>query len=157
MNFTANRAGHFGLLAVMAAFIIWFTLDAWKAAPTFINMILIGPVAAGTLLIIAFIAVKLILNPQLDAEGEIDPDSDGSIRSRYGVGIAIAMLAVYIGALEVIGFDVASFMFCALTMILLGLRNWLGILVYSLVMGIGPVYVLVHFMGVPVKNLVVGG
>ena len=42
MNLTANRAGHFGLLALLAGFTLWFTASAWKADATLVNMILIG-------------------------------------------------------------------------------------------------------------------
>lgn len=157
MNLTANRAGHFGLLAVFAAFTVWFALDAWRADPGMVNMILIAPVAALTLAIVIAVAAHLAMNPDVDAESPRDEDDDGSLRARYGIAIACVMLAAYVLSLEVIGFDLAGIIFCGLTMTMMGQRGWAGIAVYSAVMGLAPVYVLVNLMGVPVKTVFLGG
>lgn len=157
MTLIPNRAGHFGLLALFAAFVAWFALDAWGAEPTLVNMLLIAPVAAGTLAIVVAVAINLLRRPETDAHAAVDADDDGSFRARFGVPIACAVLALYVLSLEVIGFDLASILFCALTMILMGRRNWLGIAAYSAAMGLGPVYVLVFLMGVPVKTVFLGG
>ncbi|GAA4530688.1 hypothetical protein GCM10023174_21160 [Chelativorans composti] len=155
MKITAEKAGHLGLLAIFAIFIVWFVQDSWHASPTLINMILIAPVAllAGIILI-AILVRALGKDPE---ENRSDEESEGrSIREKYGVWIGCLLLALYVVSLEYIGFDLAGILFCATAMIMLGQRNSLAIFIYSLIVGLAPVYVLIHMMGVPVKTLFLG-
>lgn len=154
MKITTEKAGHLGLLTAFAIFVAWFISDAWQASSTLTNMLLIGPVAAISSLIIIGLAFSVL---KAETNNEEKTEVVGtSLRERYGVAVGCLLLAVYILALEYIGFDLASSLFCAATMIMMGQRNWIAIGVYSLIMGLGPVYVLVHMMGVPVKTLFLG-
>lgn len=157
MKLSKERAGQLGLLALFAAFVVWFTNDAWNASPTLVNMLLIGPVAALALLIVAGLVVgSLRASPEEPSE-TTDPEGEkGSLRSRYGVFFGCLLLALYVVSLEYIGFDVASFLFCATTMVMMGQRNWLAIAIYTAIVGLAPVYVLVHVMGVPATTLFLG-
>lgn len=153
MNITLNRAGHFGLLLVFAAFVIWFAHNAWVASPTTINMLLIGPTALLALCLIVAIAIGLFMHPERDADGPED-EHDGSLRQRFGVPVACLMLTLYILSLETIGYDIAGVLFCAATMIMMGKRNYAVIAVYSLIVGFGPVWILQYPMGIPVYSLI---
>lgn len=153
MNITINRAGHFGLLVIFAAFVIWFTHNAWVASPTTINMLLIAPTALLALCLIVAIAAGLVLHPGRDAHGPED-EGDGSLRQRFGVPIGCLALALYVLSLETIGYDIAGVLFCAATMVLMGKRNLLVIVLYSLLVGFGPVWILQHPMGIPVHSLI---
>jgi len=164
MQMTGDKAGHLGLLAAMAGFTVWFAVDAWAAQPDVVNMLLAGPVAALVLLLITAVAVAVLRRPgevgpaDEYAVGQGDPDSPAppqSLRRRYGVAVGCAMLGVYVLSLEYIGFDLASFLFCALTMIFMGKRNWAVVVAYSAAMSLIPVYVLIHVMGVPVLTVLV--
>ncbi|NVK60010.1 MAG: tripartite tricarboxylate transporter TctB family protein [Rhodobacteraceae bacterium] len=153
MNLTANRAGHFGLLALLAGFTLWFTASAWEADATLVNMILIGPVAVLALGLIAAIGIGLLLNPERDAE-PAEPAETDTFRERWGVAIGCLALALYVLSLETIGFDVAGVIFCAACMVLMGRRNWLVIVAYSLFVGLAPVWILEGPMGIPVHTLI---
>lgn len=153
MNLTANRAGHFGLLAILAGFAIWFAASAWQADRGLVNMILIGPAAVLALGLIVAIAIGLILHPERDAHSG-EEAGDGSLRARFGVPIGCLALALYVLSLETIGFDVAGILFCAATMVLMGRRNWSLIIGYSLLVGLGPVWILEYPMGIPVHTLI---
>ncbi|MEE2860047.1 MAG: tripartite tricarboxylate transporter TctB family protein [Paracoccus sp. (in: a-proteobacteria)] len=155
MRLTSHSAGHLCLLAGLAGFVVWFTLDAWRAQPDVVNMLLAGPIAALTLTLIAAIAVGVLRRHGPD-ETEPYDRSALSFRSRFGVPAGCALLGLYVLSLEYVGFDAASFLFCALTMIFMGKRNWLLIVGYSALMSLGPVYVLIHVMGVPVTTLLLG-
>lgn len=73
------------------------------------------------------------------------------------MAIVCVMLALHVAALEVVGFDLAGMVFCALTMIMMRQRNWTAIAAYSAIMGVAPVSVLVRLMGVPVPTVFLGG
>ena len=45
---------------------------------------------------------------------------------------------------------------CGTTMVMMGQRNWLAIAIYSAIVGLIPVYVLVHMMGIPATTLFIG-
>ncbi|MCJ8141025.1 tripartite tricarboxylate transporter TctB family protein [Falsirhodobacter halotolerans] len=153
MNMTANRAGHFGLLALVAAFVLWFTASAWRADPTLVNMILIGPVAALALCLVAAIAAGLLMHPARDASHPEGGPGDGSLRSRFGVAIGCVAFLLYVLALEPLGYDAAGMAFCAGTMILMGQRNWIAIGVYAVLTGLVPVWILQGPMGMPVPTM----
>lgn len=153
MNITLNRAGHFGLLLVFAAFVIWFAHNAWVASPTTINMLLIGPTALLALCLIGSIAAGLVLRPERDADS-LGDEGDGSLRQRFGVPIGCLALALYVLSLETIGYDIAGVLFCAATMVLMGKRNLLVVTLYSLLVGFGPVWILQNPMGIPVYSLI---
>ena len=154
MNMTVNRAGHFGLLALFAAFVAWFTANAWQANATVVNLILILPMAALSLAIIGGIAVHLVRDASLDAHHATEKENR-TLRQRYGVPIACLLFTLYVLSLETIGFDIAGIVFCAAVMVLMGQRNWLIIVAYSLLMGIGPVWLLEHPMGIPVETVII--
>lgn len=154
MKLNSEKAGHLGLLTAFAIFVAWFVNDAWQASPTLTNMLLIGPVAALSCLILVGLLISVLRADT--AAKEHSEEAGRSLRERYGVAFGCLLLGLYVLALEYIGFDLASMLFCATTMIMMGQRSWMAIAVYSLIMGIGPVYVLVHMMGVPVETLFVG-
>lgn len=157
MKLTYERAGQLGLLALFAAFVVWFTNDAWQASPTLVNMLLIGPVAALALMIAVGLAVGVLwVRPAESQETDGSGDEKESLRSRYGVAFGCILLALYVLLLEYIGFDLASVLFCGTTMVMMGQRNWLAIAIYSAIVGLIPVYVLVHMMGVPATTLFIG-
>lgn len=153
MNVTANRVGHFGLLAFLAGLTIWFTVSAWQAQASLVNMILIGPTASLALVLIAGIAIGLVRNPDRDAE-DPEPAENNSLRERFGVPIGCLALALYVLSLEMIGFDVAGVIFCAGCMWLMGQRNLLVIAAYALLVGLVPVWILQGPMGIPVHTLI---
>lgn len=151
---TANRAGHFGLLALFTAFVVWFTHNAWQANATVVNLILILPMAIIALIIIGGITLRLLRRPSLEASHPADGENR-TLRQRYGVPIACLLFTVYVLSLETVGFDIAGFVFCAAVMLLMGQRNWLIIIAYSLVVGVGPVWILEHPMGIPVETVII--
>lgn len=153
MTMTANRAGHFGLLAILAGFTVWFTLSAWAADASLVNMLLIGPAAALALGLIGAIAIGLTIHPERDAETPEPPLND-SLRERWGVPIGCLALTLYVLSLETIGFDVAGIVFCAACMVLMGQRNWLIVAGYALAVGLLPVWILQGPMGIPVHTLI---
>lgn len=152
MNLTANRAGHFGLLALLAGFTIWFAWSSWLTDRSFVNMILIGPVALLALGLIIAIGIGLILHPERDAENP-EAAKGAGLRQRFGVPVGCLAFSIYVLSLETIGFDSAGILFCAATMYLMDQRNWLAIGFYSLLFGVGPVWILEYSMGVPAPTL----
>jgi len=148
-------AGHIALLVGFAAFAIWYANDAWKAQAKLQNMLLIGPAAALSLgLIVVLVAAELrrIVNGTDAAPAPETPP--GTFTAKYGTPIAAALLAVYVILMPIVGFDVATVIYVAVSMILQGARDWRIILAFSLATGLLPVWAIETMLSIPVPTLV---
>ncbi len=106
------------------------------------NVILVLPLS---ILVLALCALVIIRNirfsspgqekPTID-DGEVDPASaevEQSLPDMFRALILLGLLGVYVFSYQVIGFDAATFIFIAVSLFLLGHRNWVFVLVYSLI------------------------
>ncbi|EAQ02199.1 hypothetical protein OB2597_18991 [Pseudooceanicola batsensis HTCC2597] len=148
-------AGHLALLAAFAAFSIWYVIDAWTAQAKVQNMLLIGPAAAFSL---ALILVLAVAEARRIARGtDLAPVSDiprTTFAAKYGTPIAAGLLAVYVLLMPVIGFDVATVVYVALSMVLQGARDWRIVLAFSLAAGLLPVWAIEEMLSIPIPTLV---
>ncbi|MFY0634349.1 MAG: tripartite tricarboxylate transporter TctB family protein [Vannielia sp.] len=162
----SGRAGHLLLLAGFAAYALWYALDAWAAQAKAQNMLLIGPAAVLAGAVIALISIREILRwragePIETAEDAQDlepaaPSADGdsrSFREAWGTPLSAALLGVYVLAMPLLGFDVATVLYIALCMILQGARDWRIIAGFSLVAGLLPVWAIEKMLSIPVPTL----
>ena len=163
----AGGVGHLVLLAGFSAFAIWYALDAWRAQAKVENMLLIGPVALIVLGIMAFQAARQIIRLRSEARAGGGADSDGplhapeadvgrvaSLRARYGAPLSAIGLGLYVIALPLIGFDVATAVFVMCNMLLQGERNPFIIAAFSLLVATLPVIAIEAMLSVPVPTLV---
>ena len=148
-------AGHLALLAGFALFTIWYASDAWAAQAKVQNMLLIGPAAALALILIAVLAVAEVrrIAKGTDAAEPSDLPSD-TFAARYGTPLAAALLGVYVIVMPLVGFDVATVVYVAVSMVLQGARDWRVILAFSLAAGLLPVWALEEMLSIPVPTLV---
>ncbi|MFN4088256.1 MAG: hypothetical protein ACK4QW_04335 [Alphaproteobacteria bacterium] len=121
---------HLVMLAVIAGWVTWFLRDAVRASPSIENLMLIGPAAALALGLCLLLAVQSVIGPRF-APGETPP---AAIQSREGRTLTfIALFAAYIGGLAYVAFDLSTFAFVLVSLLLLGERNRLLAVGYSAV------------------------
>lgn len=166
MTHLSGTAGHLLLLAGFAAYALWYSLDAWAAQAKTQNMLLIGPAALLAGVVIALLFAKELLRwragePTETAEDapDVEPaaadtgDDTRTFREAWGTPLSAALLGVYVIALPIVGFDVATVVYIALCMMLQGARDWRIILGFSLVAGLLPVWAIEKMLSVPVPTL----
>ena len=154
-------AGHLLLLAGFLVFAIWYANDAYASQQSVQNMLLIGPAAALAVALIGAIAVGQIWRlasgtdsaKATEAVVPAETPGEASFKQRYGTSVAALGLAVYVAAMPFIGFDVASVVFVALSMMFQGARNPLTIGIYALLVGLLPVWAIESILSVPVPTL----
>lgn len=81
----------------------------------------------------------------------VPPDT---FAAKYGTPIAAALLGVYVLVMPLVGFDVATVVYVAVSMVLQGARDWRIILAFSLAAGLLPVWAIEEMLSIPVPTLV---
>lgn len=160
----AGSVGHILLLASFAAYAIWYALDAFAAQSKIQNMLLIAPASAIVLGLVVLIAIaeirritaraKVVAPSKPEVKPEAEPKLGQNFQQRYGTIGACISMAVYVILMPFIGFDVATVLFIAVSMVMQGARNWLVIAAFSLTVGLLPVWALEYVLSIPVPTLV---
>jgi hypothetical protein len=131
--------GHIVLLLIFGCGLVWYAWDAWSASSRITNTVLILPAAfVGLLLIVGLLLRELRRFSQApdpsefarDAEAENEKDrAKDEVRTSM---ILMALLAAYVGTMDWIGLDVATFLYIAASLVALDERRPLVIIAYSL-------------------------
>jgi hypothetical protein len=122
----ARAISEVALLGLIIAFAVWLTLDARRASPDLENLVLIVPAAVLTVGTACWLAVGATLR-QEPASTAAAPSS------RFAVKVAglLLLLVLLVAGLEVVGFDVASFLFLLGGAWLLGERRLLPLILFA--------------------------
>lgn len=121
--------GHFGFLIGILAFLGFYLWDAWRAQATIDNLIFLLPVTIFCGLTVLAIAVGLLREQRHTA----DSDDASSSNRILPLALSVACFAAYVFLLPIIGFDVGTFLFIAIVLVILGERRPLFIVLYAAV------------------------
>lgn len=132
---------HLCFLAILLGFVTWYLWTAAAASFTFSNLILIGPVGAVAVVLLLYVGATEFLGrapsqvPAVSEQTEPPPAAGGRFRSASlgTVAALMGLFGLFVVAIPYIGFDVATFIFVAATMGLLGERR----VVYLLGLALG--------------------
>jgi hypothetical protein len=152
---------HLALLAFFAVVVGWYLFDTMQASRRIENLIFVVPLAGFALLLATIAAVRVVLDthapapPVTEASAEretsvvaplADTDEPDAIvvTSRAPLsGTTIALMfafAVYVSAMDTIGFDIASVLFLGIALWIQGERRWLLLLAYTPLFALGAVW-----------------
>lgn len=131
---------HLLFAAFLLAFVVWYIWSAALASPSFSNLILIGPVGAVAGVLLVYIGLVEIFGRMETADGlSARAETSGSAahgRFRSGslatISALMGLFGAFVVAISYIGFDVATLLFVAATLWLLGERRILVLLSFSL-------------------------
>ncbi|CAA0088662.1 Uncharacterised protein [Starkeya nomas] len=139
--------GHLTLITLIAVAIFWYLLDARSVSLSINNILLVQPVAIFALAMYLFILPqcfrKVDAREMAKEPAEQDPLSP-TLPSERSDMIRMAALGISLGLmvvlLDVIGFDIALFLFTAAAMVICGERRPLHLLIFSLVVTVVAIY-----------------
>lgn len=135
--------GHVILLLIFGCGLAWYAWDTWSASAKMSNTVLILPAALVGLLLIAGLLVRELRRfsqaPDLPERARDTEVSSGEEtekdRAREDVRISVilmVLLALYVGFMNRIGLDLATFLYIAASLVALDERRPLVIVAYSL-------------------------
>jgi hypothetical protein len=140
--------GHLIFIFVIAAWVLWYLVDALSVSFSTHNLLFIGPVGVLALLLC------LLIVPQCISRRDVEPRDRRPARTAIGMpkahasgkgdllrigGVAVS-LGLFVCLLNVIGFDVATCLFALAVMFICGERRAHVLILYSL--GVALVVVL---------------
>ncbi|WP_366656161.1 tripartite tricarboxylate transporter TctB family protein [Fodinicurvata sp. EGI_FJ10296] len=131
--------GHCALIAIMAGITIFYLHDAWEASNRVRNLILVLPasiLALAMCLIVLYDVLSAALRaPKLDATSDPEsapaPDSEAggaasepeTLLQRFRPAVLMGTFGLYILSLPYLGFDVATALFMAVSLLIDGERR----------------------------------
>lgn len=127
---------HLALLGVLASVVCWYLYDAARASRRIENLIFVVPIGAFALVLAAAAAAGIVRAALRDDTSAAQARSPVNART-----IALmAAFALYVGAMEYVGFDVASVLFVGVALWVQGERRWPMLLVYTPAFALGACY-----------------
>ena len=131
--------GHLALLMFISGVVIAYLLDARATSLRINNLLLVEPAA-----IIALILVAAVL-PQCfrrvsRADGADEPETTESLSELGKVGALAAAFGAFVLSPEIVGFDVATFLFTAIGVYICGERRLWVIALFSAVLTLVIIY-----------------
>jgi putative tricarboxylic transport membrane protein len=145
-----TRETHRKLDAVFAlalgALCVWYLGDAYAASSRVSNLILIMPAALVGVVLAVAIAVQQLYTAGDESKAARAPvrQTDGAATARstslrtFGMMVA---LVIYVLVQEWLGFDVATMIFMVVSLVILGERRVVFILVYASLFTIANIYI----------------
>lgn len=127
---------HVAALVGFAGFVIWYALDAWRASPHVENTILIVPTSIIALLLIVAILPQAVRFEKATAPTteEASPSKPAPWSERHRAELSavgqMILLGGFVFLIPVMGFDIATFVFVAASMFVMGERRWPLLLLY---------------------------
>jgi len=140
--------GHLSLVGLMAAIVAWYLFDTRSVSTNVNNILLVQPVSIFALLMCALIVPQCFKRvtgaaAEPEKEGDYDPLAPKLPTERKEV-IKMALLGgalgVFVFSLNIIGFDIAIFLFCVAAMAICGERRPLHLLAFSLIVTVVAIY-----------------
>ncbi|MBF7053079.1 tripartite tricarboxylate transporter TctB family protein [Halomonas sp. KAO] len=150
---STNKRDYGDLLVLMAlaAFTLWYLLDAIRVSSAIQNLLLILPLSLVVLAIVALeVGVRLKKGTLLVRE-----ESEGE--PLHHTLPVVGLFAVYVLSLQSLGFDVATVLFIAAFLVLKGERNWPLLGGYSLAFGFGVALFFSQMLPYPMHMLILPG
>ena len=138
---------HLVFITLIAAFIVWYWMDARAVSLSVNNLLLVQPLAIFALLMYLLIIPQCFRRADAEEEPDVpavaDPlapalPTEGKELGRVALlGVA---LGIFVFSLQLLGFDIAIWMFALATMLICGERRPIPLAVYPLAVTLFTVY-----------------
>jgi hypothetical protein len=139
--------GHLIFVSLIAAAVLWYLLDARSVSLRVNNLLLVEPLALVALALYLMIIPQCFRRADAEpvmeepaAEDPLAPALPTETRALIRIGILGAALGLFVFSLNVVGFDVAIFLFALATMAICGERRPIPLALYPLAVTLVVVY-----------------
>jgi small-conductance mechanosensitive channel len=139
--------GHLLFVALIAAAVLWYLLDARSVSLRVNNLLLVQPVALFALLMVVLIIPQCFQRADREIAGDEQAEDDPlapalpkEARALIQIGIVAVALGALVFTLNVIGFDIAIWLFCLVVMLVCNERRPLPLILYPIAVTLVLVY-----------------
>jgi hypothetical protein len=140
--------GHLVFVTLIAAAVLWYLLDARAVSLRLNNLLLVQPLALVTLALYLMIVPQCFRRADAEPAAAPAPAADDPLapalptetKALIRIGILGAALGLFVFSLNVVGFDIAIFLFAVATMAICGERRPVPLVVYPLAVTFIVVY-----------------
>jgi hypothetical protein len=145
--------GHLVVLALIAGATLWYILDARAVSTDTNNLLLIQPLSIAALILCAVIVPQCfrydddmradeepVTSKEVKASDLMQPKLPTEKVEVIKMLTFAALLGVFVFSLQVVGFDVAMFVFCVIGMAICGERRPLPLILFPLIVTLVVIY-----------------
>jgi len=150
---------HLAFIAVIAAYVAWYLLDARSVSLARNNLLLLQPLALFILLFCAIVVRQCFRRADAKVEEEIEEEDP--LAPTLPIGrelLRVGLLGLAFGAmvflLNTIGFDIAIWLFALAAMLLCGERRPLALIIYPLAVAVCGIYGFKALMPYPMPTAI---
>lgn len=128
---------HVGVATGLMAFCAWYFFDARAVSNRLDNLLLIAPMSLAAVVLYAVILSQEIkLGRVQTADTEPSTFQLDWLRNNWRIPVFMALLGIYVFTMRILGFDLATFLFMLLSLVLQGERRWPMLVGYSLIFAV---------------------
>ena len=138
---------HLVFVTLLAAAVLWYLLDARTVSLRINNLLLVQPLALFALLMYLLILPQCFRRADAEAgpqeptpEDPLAPALPTEFRALARVGVLGAALGVFVFVMNVIGFDIAIWLFALATMLICGERRPIPLAIFPAAVAVVAVY-----------------
>src|SRR6202041_2754113 len=136
--------GHLIFLLIIGGAILWYLLDAISVSTNIHNLLLVGPLSVAGLFLCLLIIPQCFKNDG----AEVKPKGHGMVvagaadlqtsdkRNLLLIGGVAVSLGAYVFLLNIIGFDIATWLFALSVMFICGERRPLRLIIYPILISV---------------------
>lgn len=161
VNFPGRRINvdvpHIAFATAIGSWAAWYCWDAWHANAAVENLILILPVSVIAILLYLFVVAGSIKRINFLQQGNPASQSATSRKTVIRIAGSMVLLAAFVLAGPLIGFDVATFLYMLLMMAFLGERRPLVLVVVPLLFSVVVIYCFGQLLSTPLPVLILRG
>jgi hypothetical protein len=135
--------GHLIFLAIIAAAVLWYLIDAMSVSLNIHNLLLIAPLGVLALCLCLVIVPQCFHRRGVEAEAtdeNLPAPVSGALtsdkRNLLLIGSVALSLGLYVSLLNVIGFDIATCLFVLAVMFICGERRPIVLIVFPVVVAV---------------------
>jgi hypothetical protein len=137
---------HLAFLLIIGCATLWYLCDAISVSTSVDNLLLVAPLSVVALALVGTLAIQCVsLNGKTTRYKPKDGGTkdmgaselrSNDVRSLTRIGSVAAALGAYVFLLNVIGFDVSTWIFVTIVMLICGERRPLALIIYPLAVAV---------------------
>jgi hypothetical protein len=122
---------HLSLVSFLAAVVVWYLLDSIHASRRIENLLFVVPAAVVALALCAWLYVQIVRTALSAEESRATPgEAAAPLAVRLRPVLLLLAFAAYAAAIGLTGFDVSTFVFLLVALLIQGERGWILLAIY---------------------------